>query len=232
MIVTVLSTGNAAPTKVMCLRSVASQKGVEVEHVYIEASEQAPPRTRLENIVRACIALPPERIVAWVDGDDWLATDYALARIADDHARGVWATYGSYVRDDGRWGHCAPVVGLPRESPWTASHLKTFRAGLVHRIRCRDVCPGGNWAVDHAPDVAIMLPVLEMAAGRTSYVPELLYVYNYAHSWEARVTERERETEKTAEARWRACDPYKPLTSLDEPHDVSGGATLLQEVMS
>jgi hypothetical protein len=216
MHVTVISTGNAAPTKERCIKSVKAQQRVEVDHKYIEASEQAPPRTRLENVIRACCALPPEEIVAWIDGDDWLASEHALARIAEDHRRGAWATYGTYIREDGQWGHAAPVVGDPRKAPWTASHLKTFRAGLVHRLRVRDFMPAGQWATDLAPDVAIMIPVLEMAAERAVFVPELLYVYSYATSWESKASEHEKQLEKTSEAHWRASDPYGRVDNISD----------------
>ena len=51
--VTVLSTGFRAPTARICRASVAAQRGVQVEHRYVEASEQSPPRTKIREPPRS-----------------------------------------------------------------------------------------------------------------------------------------------------------------------------------
>ena len=182
--ITVVSTGWKAPTKHKCLASVAEQIDVEREHVYVEASEQPHPAPKaLENMSRVIRALPPDRIVALLDGDDWLAHPRALATVAETYAESpqLLATYGSYIHEDGRMGHCASYGEMPprQTRQFLASHLKTFRAGLFQRIA------PGDLMLEHGQDVAIMLPILEMAGPkRARFMPHILYVYCSRTSFE------------------------------------------------
>ena len=210
--VTVVSTGLFAPTKAICLASVAAQRGVAVDHVYIEAGEQAERLTVSENLFRAIHALPPERIVAWIDGDDWLAHPMALARAAKEHESGAWVTYGQFMYADGAPGFAAPYAGTEvREQAWKATHLKTFRAGLFQRIDVDDLQLDGEW-VSLAVDMAIMFPMLEMAGpGRARFISDVLYVYNFRSSFQANANPRERARELECDRRIRAKRPYALL---------------------
>lgn len=214
--VTVVSTGFNAPTKRLCLASVAAQKGVTVDHIYVEASEQSPPKTGIENFVDAVRELPPDRVVAWIDGDDWLAHDRALHTIALVHATGVWATWGSYMHIDGTKGIAAPVLDEAyRKHPWVFSHLKTMRAGLVHRIQPDDLKVDGAFS-PRCADVAIMLPVLEQAGRRrVQFVEDTLYVYNFDNSFESSASrEAIAREERGTEAKFRAKRRYARLEAL------------------
>jgi len=91
---------------------------------------------------------------------------------------------------DGEVGFAAPYPpgAHARFMDWRATHLKTFRAGLVKRLSGspnalgpRDpVCllqPNGQW-VEHATDKAVMWPLLEMAGDRYTCIYQILSVYN------------------------------------------------------
>jgi hypothetical protein len=215
--VTVVSTGFNAPTKRLCIASVAAQKDVEVEHIYVEAGKQSPPLTVTENVLAAVRDLPKDRIVAWLDGDDWLAHDRALERVVAEHEAGAWVTWGSYMHVDGVRGPAAqPTLDHAyRKSPWIYSHLKTFRAGLLQRVQDDDLKLDGEW-VSLAVDVAFMLPILEQA-GRTRarFIENVLVVYNFAHSYEANVSRREEiEHERNVADRIRAKRKYARLEAL------------------
>ena len=214
--ITVLSTGLPRVGK-RCRESVARQREVgQVEHLCIDVERQTPPRTKLENIVLACLAMPPERVVAVVDGDDWLAIDWALARAVQEHERGAWVTYGSFRHADGRPGFASPVgdVREVRDVPWTATHLKTLRAGLVQAIQPADLRDtAGDWLA-RCDDMALMLPCLEMAAGRAVYVPDVLYVYDYGVSFEFGATAAQRADEAACAAHIRSKPAYARLATL------------------
>ena len=188
MIVTVVST-SAGATGRRCVASVASQRGVTVDHVRCEGG---PPK--LANLSTAIATLPAYRIVAVVDGDDWLAHDLALKQVAGLHADGAWMTYGSFRHSDGRAGFAAPVVGPPRLASWSSTHLVTFRAGLFQAIQPESMKRGGDW-LPLATDVAMVLPMLEMAGRRAWFDARVHYVYDLAASgeWHATATERRRE---------------------------------------
>lgn len=185
--ITVISTGFAAATRHLCGASVRAQLGGPYEHVYIEASEQDPPKSVTQNWYEAIGKLGPERIVVLLDGDDWLAHDRVLQRVAAIHERGALVSYGSYITSDGERGCCAPYVRNEyRREPWYASHLKTFRAGVFQQLTPEDLQFDGEW-INRANDVAVMLPLLEMAGpDRVTFCEETLYIYHQRSSYTAK----------------------------------------------
>jgi hypothetical protein len=207
--ITVLSTGFRAPTKIRCLTSVEVQTA-QHEHDYIEASDQRPPLTVTENIWRACRDLPPDRVVAWIDGDDWLAHDEVLAHVLKLHVDGALCTYGSFRFADGRTPGFKAYKDPKRcrEEPWWGTHLKTFRAGLVANIDYRDLHDANGKWIDMCCDQALMFPVLEQAGAAAVFVPEILYVYSYGTSWEHRMSPEERKREKDTSAYLRGKRRY------------------------
>jgi hypothetical protein len=210
---------------------VRSQQGVEFTHLYIEASEQEPARTKVENLREAIATLSPDTVCACLDGDDWLAGKYALRRIAVAHASGKWATYGSFRNSDGSPGF-ADAYGpgeAYRTSHWRATHLKTFRAGLFQRIADVDLqypadaggrcVPFGDhvamrW-IDRADDPAFMYPILEMAGyDRTEYVRDITYIYNEVGGWHRSASQAELEHQATIMALTRSRPAYGRIEAL------------------
>jgi hypothetical protein len=228
--VTVISTGWSAPTAGVCRASVASQLGVDVDHIYIEASDQSPPRTKMQNLRAAIATLPPDRVVALVDGDDWLAHRRALARIAEAHASGMWVTFGSFADTSGQRGFAEPYRPDEdyRSTHWRATHLKTFRAGLFQRLREDDLqmpcpacwskglryCEEMRW-IDRADDPAFMYPILEQAGrDRVRFIPDVLYVYAASQAWEKTASAEQLQHEKRVMGLTRARPAYKRIDNL------------------
>lgn len=186
--ITVVSTGFNHPQKRACLASVASQQLVTCEHIYVEAAEQTSPKGPLENFHDVVMTLPPDRIVAWLDGDDRLFDSGSLRVVADIYERRpqTLVTYGQFCMFDsfGRYfaGRASEhETDEPRKEPWRASHLKTFRAGLFHRIKKADLIWGGAF-LDFTIDQAVMFPILEMAGrDRSVFNPIVVYVYDTTH---------------------------------------------------
>ena len=218
----VISTGLRAPTKEKCLASVRSQRfPVErFRHVYVEAGDQNPPRRALENFLSVALHLPPDDVILMLDGDDWFAHDRVLERVAaayEDPA--VWVTHGSFRFADGRPGFTAPYpTPHYRKEPWLATHLKTYRAGLLHRMVAADadeLFAHGVTYRDVAWDQAIMLPLLECAGPEhVRHIPEVLYVYNFASSFEHNADAAGRARELAAVAEIRALPPRERLATL------------------
>lgn len=207
--ITVVSTGLRAPTAHLCRASVAAQVGVGVEHIYVEASEQDPPRTVSQNLYDAVQGLPAERVVVWLDGDDWLAHENVLSKVEDLYANrpSLLLTDGSFVDSDGTvptWLGAYPPDADVREYRWLATHLRTFRAGLFQRLAPEDLQLDGEW-LSLGVDQAVMLPMLEMAGlDRAYFCPEPLVVYHAGSSWEARARPADLEREAEVVARVRA----------------------------
>ena len=227
----VVSTGWAHATAGLCRSSVKAQVGVEVTHTYVEASEQRPARTKVENLLEVIRKLKPTDVCALVDGDDWLPHRRCLARVAMAHAEGAWVTYGSFVNSDGSPGFAAPYRPDEdyRTTPWRMTHLKTFRAGLFQRIdpahlhypsdargRCTtpDAAVEQRW-VDRADDPAFMFPIAEMAGrDRVQYLRDCLYCYNEAGGWHRTAPAQQLEHQARIEAYVRSLPEYQRIEVL------------------
>ncbi|MGA2885797.1 MAG: glycosyltransferase family A protein [Halobacteriota archaeon] len=208
-----------------CIDSVRNQEDVAYRHCYISFDretmrylEEIEPtihedqrlalyysekKTFVEELLPLWLSLDPEDIVVWLDGDDWLAINEALAVVKSHYEQGAWATYGQFLwssryLDFARPGDvgCAWQSGdNPRQEPWRATHLKTFKAGLIRHIRTSDLkWPDGEWAgVGGALDQRIMLAILEMAQERAHFISQVLYVFNCkGGAWEIKCPEEER----------------------------------------
>ncbi len=192
-----VSTGLNAPTKRLCLASVKAQT-VTCGHIYVESD---PNVTVTQNWYETIAKLHPNTIVALLDGDDWLAHERVAEIVIKAHEAGALVTYGSYITSDGEKGICAPHMrGDYRRESWRASHLKTFRAGLFHKLAQEDLQVDGRW-LDVAADVAAMIPLMEMAGHeRVMFCSEILYVYHRPSSYEINTDQRGRMYEKERHA--------------------------------
>jgi len=163
-----------------------------------------PPKAALENVYEMVHDLPADKIVVWLDGDDTLATPYALSVVAAMYEDpNTWMTYGQFMWRDGRVGFArqARLEELlhPRTSQWIFTHLKTFRAGLFHRIDVGDLRKDGAWL--EPTDMPVMFPMLEMSGpDHIRFCPNILSVYNGNGG------------DKNHEDYVRSLPPYKPLT--------------------
>jgi hypothetical protein len=215
-VITVLSTANAAPTREECLRSVRSQRGVDFEHIYIDAAEQHPPKGAMQNVVEAMATLPDDRIVCFVDGDDHLLRDDALLLIERLYrATGALVSYGSFRFSDGRgadWQRSYLPGENVRTADWRASHLKTMRASIFKRIRHEDLKMNGKW-LEHFRDGAVMLPAVELASSRAVWCPEIVYAYHFANSTEFTGGPEALAAEKVCVEYVRSLPPYAALES-------------------
>ena len=143
----------------------------------------------------------------------------------------MWVTYGTFVTTDGKRGFGAKYDSNDyRKEPWRASHLKSFRAGLLQAMRledlhippqlaCAGAAPGAlaglHW-IDRAVDLAIMFAVMEMAGpDRVRFIPDILAVYNFTASFEANADDEEKSREKAIDRFVRAQKPYKRLDNLE-----------------
>ena len=152
-----------------------------------------------------------------IDGDDWLFSNSALETIAETYERtACWLTYGGLITSPGGNLCCTRVAdsvvaaSQHRQSTWLTSHLKSFRSHLWHAIRDEDLRDetGAYYAV--TGDMALMFPMLEMAAERIQSVERAVYVYNEDNPASDHVQKRAQQL--AAERRIRSQPPYRRLT--------------------
>lgn len=141
----------------------------------------------LANVYAAIHEIEPTKVVVLCDGDDWLAKDNVLEKLAQVYAnKDIWMTYGNYQT----WPQptrscCAPFPekirkkGSFRAYNWVSSHLKTFYAKLFQLIKKESLIEQEDEFFSATWDLAIMFPMLEMAAnGHYQFIEEILYIYN------------------------------------------------------
>ena len=237
---TVVSTAlNAEKWVARCIESVQRQTFEDWTHIFIDAKsddhtlkeaakqiargntlqtrlvDSSTRKAALHNAVATWNTLPDDEIVVWLDGDDWLAHDRALEVLAETYTDpDVWLTYGQFMMPDGTIGFASryPAGKDVRKIDWRATHLKTFRAGLVKKIKPADLQrPDRPGWCDLAIDHAVMYPLLEMAGERYACIDRVLCVYNFASSWWATHDVAARALERAEDDRFRAMPPYERL---------------------
>jgi glycosyltransferase involved in cell wall biosynthesis len=161
---------------------------------YVKEKKQEHRFTFIQNEKRSCALAneykgiwlcKPHEIVVNLDGDDWLANDFVLQKLNNVYADpNVWVTYGQFIYyPDGSPGWAAEVSdeviekNAFRDYPWTTTALRTFYAGLFHKIKKEDLFYEGDF-FPMAGDLAYMWPILEMAGKHSRFIPDVLYVYN------------------------------------------------------
>jgi len=103
----------------------------------------------MANLVRAIgrSRAGPEDLIVILDGDDWLATDQALARIVAEYERhGCWMTYGSWITNDpsrkglkaGLWPAYPDGTTAFRETAWLGTAVRSWKKWLWDMVDDRD----------------------------------------------------------------------------------------------
>jgi len=124
----------------------------------------------------------PDDIIIHLDGDDWLYDEHVLNTIKDTYnSKGCWATYGDYVATDGSPSICRETNdnSFRQTTHWKWSHLRTFKKFIWDHINHDDFLDNNGQLYTSAPDLAILLPILEMVGyERLEYIKKPLLVYN------------------------------------------------------
>lgn len=159
------------------------KKGWEDRVTLIRNKERVGALANIYNAIHMCGS---NEIVVNLDGDDWLAHRKVLEELTHVYENpNVWLTYGQFVY----WPSYERGIGeeIPRDvieknefRSFTrgTTALRTFYAGLFHRIKKEDLLDNGAF-FKVGYDLAMMFPMLEMAGRHIQFVPEVSYVYNY-----------------------------------------------------
>jgi len=145
----------------------------------------------LENIVYgiSTICFDDEDIIVLIDGDDALYSNDVFEYLNEVYQDpNILLTYGQYVNESNkRLGNNRPLqvpsneYRLVKSGPmyWCTSHLRTFKYKLWKRIRDEDFRDWNGNYLKMAWDMAIMLPLIEMAGNeRIKYIDKIMYLYN------------------------------------------------------
>ncbi len=130
----------------------------------------------------------PDDLIVILDGDDWFATDQALARIVAEYERhGCWMTYGSWITNDpsrkglkaGLWPAYPEGTTTFRETTWLGTAVRSWKKWLWDMVDDRDFRDRDGHYIRVSEDQATMLPMLEMSGtDRARHIPDVLMIYN------------------------------------------------------
>lgn len=142
----------------------------------------------LANIYRAVQFSQDNHVMVLLDGDDWLAHENVLSKLAVAYAnKKNWLVYSQFLQlpmNEHGWNRTFTKSeyqspNIPRN--YSPSHLRTFYAGLFKKIKVEDLKHEGEF-YSMTWDMAIMLPMVEMASdGHVQFISEVLYMYNHAN---------------------------------------------------
>ena len=133
----------------------------------------------LKNVVEHSKNADKNNIIAVLDGDDMLCNENTVQIILDAYSDAdidtAW-TGQKWDIEDLNISRELPKNINPYEYYWVSSHLKTFRANLIHKINNENFKDmNGNWFV-RGYDQALYLPLLYISKKR-KYINEICYFY-------------------------------------------------------
>jgi autotransporter strand-loop-strand O-heptosyltransferase len=159
-------------------------------------------------------------IVIQVDGDDYLPDNLVFNRIIDEYNKNdVWLTYGSFQQF-----HSGSLVNgwaaevdynsvRYKDDSWNVTHLKTFLVNLFRKIKLQDLLNSDGNFYKYTADIAIMLPMIEMAGEHAKYLSEFNYIYNNLNPFNEYNVNSEAQLRSALEIRGK--DRYSPLENFD-----------------
>jgi glycosyltransferase involved in cell wall biosynthesis len=175
----------------------------------------------IKNIYDAVHSCRDDEIVVRVDGDDFLAHPLVLKKLNKVYADSkVWMTYGNYLDYPSYKQSPQICQKFPksivlskrfRHYKYITTHLHTFYAGLFKKIAVNDLKKNGQF-FPMAGDVAIMIPMLEMAVGHFQFIDEVLYLYNRTNPISDHKVNLQ--LQSSYDAHIRALSSYEPLQEL------------------
>ena len=135
------------------------------------------------NLLSVEIKEPTKTVDLIIDGDDYLYCRDVLNILEAKYIQtNCLITYGSHISSKGVQGKKYPRLvrefNLFRKYFWYASHLRTFRHDLWLALNPQDLLNKDKEYYSVAWDLAIMIPMLEMAGKRQEFISEVLYAYN------------------------------------------------------
>lgn len=128
----------------------------------------------------------PESVLMAIDGDDFLFSPFVLEIVKQAYEQtGCLLSYGNHVHyPTGGKSNCEQIPkqvyeeNAFRKYKFVTSHLRTFKSKLWYSIRDEDLRDDDGNYYSVGWDVAFMMPMLEMSAERTLFIPNVLYCYN------------------------------------------------------
>lgn len=135
-----------------------------------------------DKVIRNNPNIADNELLIEVDGDDWLPDANVFKRINEVYKdENVWIANGSFRYSSGEHGFSSKqaINDNLRNSRFTASHIRTWRAFLWRAIKEEDLRDENGDYWQWSGDLCFMFPMLEMATEEHyTFMSEINYVYN------------------------------------------------------
>lgn len=143
----------------------------------------------LYNLYTAIHNCDDNEVVITLDGDDWFAHDKVIEKLDSVYSNSnVWMSYGQYQSYPDNGAGCSQQIPTHitahnafRQFRWCSSHLRTFYAWLFKKIKKEDLLDKSGNFYPMAWDLSFMFPLLEMSGLHSTFLPDILYIYNVAN---------------------------------------------------
>jgi hypothetical protein len=164
----------------------------------------------------------PMDVLVQVDGDDWLFCNSSLEIVAQTYEQtDCWLTYGGLTTFPDGVCYSIPVSesviagSQHRHAPWKTSHLRSFRSHLWHAIKDEDLRDREGKYYQTTGDMAVMLPMVEMAGERIQCIKKEIYAYNTINPNSVHIDNRDKQLRAEHEIRERPA--YQRLIQAQPP---------------
>jgi len=151
--------------------------------VLVEKSEKKLYQTgNFDTVIRNNPNIKDNEVLIEVDGDDYLPNRDVFTRINEVYKNDeVWIANGSFKYSNNQPGFSQKQTGFDnlRNSRFTASHIRTWRAFLWRSIKEEDLRDDNGDYWQWSGDLCFMYPMLEMSGEKHyRFMDEINYVYN------------------------------------------------------
>jgi|TARA_R110002126_G_scaffold174244_1_gene322839 glycosyltransferase involved in cell wall biosynthesis len=166
----------------MSVEKVKSMIKGDSRFILIENTEKMYQPGNYDQVIRDNDDIDDNEIIIEVDGDDWLPDSKTLERINNVYSdQDIWIANGTFRYSNGQPGFASAQSNFNnlRNSRFTASHIRTWRAFLWRKIKQEDLKDenGVYWRV--TGDLSFMFPMLEMAGEEHyKFMTDINYIYN------------------------------------------------------
>lgn len=176
-------------------------------------------RGGLYNLYHAIYSCADHEVIVTVDGDDFLADQNVLSHLNGVYTNSnVWMTYGQFRAWPGNgvgWACAIPEKVIRgntfRRDGAPFTHLRTFYAWLFKKIDKKDLLYKGEF-YPMTWDMAMMIPMAEMAGGRFKFIDRVLYIWNGKNPINDHKVNNALQSALSDEIRGKK--PYEPLQEI------------------
>ena len=189
---------------------------LDIDHINIHRIRRKKSIGAMENIYMALVELPiqDEDILLFIDGDDYLISDFAFQIINEKYNNGSLITGGRLINNYGQlyqpFLYSKEEFEHLRVSKWINPHPKSFKYKLFKAFLKQDATAtnlkhANGKFFTYTSDMALMFPLMEIAGFENiAFISNILYCYRlHSNNVHANDTKRKQQIDTEKDIRNR-----------------------------